>query len=128
VLGNFGASGTKTFDIPHPTKDGYRLRHRCIESPEARLIYESQYDCALGENTFPLPSFFIGIANKDVKCYVSPFKCFGIAWGETLDGIILNVHTNLAGTYNIMVVGTRMDELALKEWDEFGVEYPDRTN
>jgi hypothetical protein len=88
-------------------------------------MYEFQYDCALGENTFQLPSYFVGIANKDVKCYVSPYECFGIGWAKTVDGINLNVYTNLAGTYNIMVVGTRMDEVALNEFNEFNVEYTD---
>ena len=25
----------KPFDIPHPTKEGYRLRHVCLEGPES---------------------------------------------------------------------------------------------
>ena len=53
--GTTTASGTKTFDIPHPTQEHHRLRHRCIESPEARLLYEFQMDCSQGPNSLTLP-------------------------------------------------------------------------
>ena len=31
------SSGAKAFDIPHPTKEGQRLRHICIEGPESAV-------------------------------------------------------------------------------------------
>lgn len=30
-------SAKKNFDIPHPTKDGWRLTHTCVEGPEAAV-------------------------------------------------------------------------------------------
>ena len=30
-------SAKKNFDIPHPTKDGWRLTHTCVEGPEASI-------------------------------------------------------------------------------------------
>ena len=47
---SLSVSGSKNFDMAHPSKPGYRLRHRCIESPEAKLIYEFQLDCQEGKN------------------------------------------------------------------------------
>ena len=32
----------KPFDIPHPTKDGYRLRHVCLEGPESGVYYRGR--------------------------------------------------------------------------------------
>jgi len=29
--------GCKVFDLPHPNIDGYRLRHACVEGPEAAI-------------------------------------------------------------------------------------------
>ncbi len=29
----------KAFDIPHPTKNGYRLRHICLEGPESGCLF-----------------------------------------------------------------------------------------
>jgi cytoskeletal protein CcmA (bactofilin family) len=40
VTGNGGAdvlSAKKNFDIPHPTKEGWRLTHTCVEGPEAAV-------------------------------------------------------------------------------------------
>ena len=48
----------KQFDIVHPTKEGYRLRHRCIEGPLGYLYYPYQYECVVGLNTFDLPDYF----------------------------------------------------------------------
>ena len=79
------------------------------------MIYEFQLDCEAGHNTFELPEYFGIIANKDVKCYVSPCECFGSGWGKTEGGVNLHVYTNLTGTYNVMVVGTRMDQAAIDE-------------
>ncbi len=70
--------------------------------------------------------YFQTLANTNVKCYISPYRCLGGAWGETEDGVSLHVHANLAGTYNIMVVGTRMDQAAIDEYKEYGVEYVDK--
>ena len=33
------SSGAKAFDIPHPTKDGHRLRHICLEGPESAVYF-----------------------------------------------------------------------------------------
>ena len=32
----------KPFDIPHPTKKGYRLRHVCLEGPESGVYYRGR--------------------------------------------------------------------------------------
>ena len=37
ILGN-----KKDFDIPHPTKKGWRLRHVCIEGPEAGVYFRGK--------------------------------------------------------------------------------------
>lgn len=42
VTSNGGAhilSVKKNFDIPHPTKEGWRLRHTCIEGPENAVFF-----------------------------------------------------------------------------------------
>jgi len=124
VHGNFSVSGSKNFDIKHPTKDGYRLRHRCLEGPEAYLFYQYQETCTLGLNTFNLPEYFEAM-NKDVLVYVSPYKHFWSAWGETsTDGTNkLYITTSRAGIYNIQVVGTRNDQAATDEFETYGVEY-----
>ena len=120
--GTTTASGTKTFDIPHPTLPHHRLRHRCIESPEARLLYEFQMDCLQGPNAMTLPEYFAPL-NTDPRVYCSPFRNFGAAWGAVI-GDQLHVTSNYPGLYNILLLGTRNDRAAQDEFLEFGVEYP----
>ena len=57
--GSLTSQEPNNFDIVHPTKEGYRLRHRCLEGPLAYLYYPYQYECVVGLNTFDLPDFFL---------------------------------------------------------------------
>jgi hypothetical protein len=119
--GTTTASGTKTFDIPHPTKENLRLRHRCIESPEARLLYEFQLPCNNGTNSIDLPDYFVPL-NTACRVYCSSFQHFGAAWGEVL-GEKLIVTANEPGLYNILLLGTRNDRAARDEFAKYGTEY-----
>ena len=54
VVGEITA-GTKTFDIPHPTKGGdWRLRHASIEGPRNDLIYRGTVTLSGGTGTVDL--------------------------------------------------------------------------
>ena len=121
--GAFNATGSKNFDIKHPFKEGYRLRHRCMEGPLAYLFYHFQYDCKVGYNEFAMPDYF-DVMNTDVLVYVSPYEHFGCAWGKT-DKNKLIIKCSIDGTYNIQVIGTRNDKVIQDEHSKFGVEYPD---
>ena len=48
------SSGAKAFDIPHPSKEGYRLRHICVEGPESAVYYRGRTN----KNTIPLPLYW----------------------------------------------------------------------
>ena len=64
----------------------------------------------------------ISAMNTDVKVYVSPFRHFGAAWGETVEKYII-YYASTAGTYNIQVIGVRSDQIAIDEFETYGVEY-----
>ena len=54
VVGEFTA-GTKTFDIPHPTKGGdWRLRHASVEGPRHDLLYRGTATLSGGTATVDL--------------------------------------------------------------------------
>ena len=36
------SSGAKAFDIPHPSREGYRLRHICLEGPESAVYFRGR--------------------------------------------------------------------------------------
>ena len=52
----------KDFDIPHPTKEGYRLRHVCLEGPEAGVYIRGRL---IEENTIELPEYWDGLVDQE---------------------------------------------------------------
>ena len=57
------SAGAKAFDIPHPTKDGQRLRHICIEGPES-AVYTRGRVCN-GQNVIDLPDYWDGLVDYE---------------------------------------------------------------
>ena len=53
--------------------------------------------------------------------YVSPIKHFGRGWGETSEASLL-ITAESEGLYNVLVIALRIDEAAIAEFAEFGVE------
>ena len=52
----------KGFDIEHPNKKGHRLRHICLEGPEAGVYYRGRLK---NEKMIRLPSYWKGLVNVD---------------------------------------------------------------
>ena len=52
--------GCKAFDISHPTKDGYRLRHICLEGPESAVYFRGKLR---NRTTIPLPIYWKGLVD-----------------------------------------------------------------
>ena len=55
-------SAKKDFDIIHPTKEGWRLRHVCLEGPEAGVYYRGRLK---GSNIIELPSYWRGLVDEN---------------------------------------------------------------
>ena len=60
-LGNNQWQAWKGFDIKHPNKENHRLRHICVEGPEAVYI-RGKLD---GENIIKLPEYWKGLIDYD---------------------------------------------------------------
>jgi hypothetical protein len=52
----------KPFDIPHPTKSGYRLRHVCLEGPESGVYYRGRLK---NESVINLPDYWEGLVDPE---------------------------------------------------------------
>jgi len=63
----------KDFDMPHPTKDGWRLRHVCLEGPEA-AVYVRGRVCN-GKNVIDLPEYWDGLV--DYETLTVQLTCLG---------------------------------------------------
>ena len=57
------SQGWKGFDIKHPNKDKHRLRHVCVEGPEA-AVYVRGRVCN-GKNVIDLPSYWSGLIDYE---------------------------------------------------------------
>jgi len=55
--------GWKGFDIKHPTKDKHRLRHVCVEGPEAAIYHRGRV--CNGKNVIDLPEYWRGLINYE---------------------------------------------------------------
>lgn len=55
-------SAKKNFDIPHPTKEGWRLTHTCVEGPEASVYVRGRVK---NKSEIILPEYWKGLVNID---------------------------------------------------------------
>ncbi len=53
----------KPFDIPHPTKEGHRLRHVCLEGPESAVYIRGRV--CNGKNIIDLPDYWDGLVDYE---------------------------------------------------------------
>jgi hypothetical protein len=121
------SKGSGSFDIAHPDPaktDTHRLRHYFVETPSAGgNIYKYQLKCSEGDNYIDLPDYFEHL-NKDSLVWANPFKHFGRAWGEVIEGgKRAKIVVDQSGIYNILIFGDRKDAIAMQEFEKFGVEY-----
>ena len=119
-----------SFDIPHPdpakiSEDkNYRLRHYFVETPSAGgNIYKFQIELKKGLNEFDLEDYHKYL-NKDSLIWVNPFEHFGIAYGQVNElSNKIEIYADSKGIYNILLFADRKDELAMANFEKYGIEY-----
>jgi hypothetical protein len=60
TAGGVTLTSRKSFDIPHPTKEGHRLRHICLEGPEAGVYYRGRLT---NDTMIDLPEYWDGLVD-----------------------------------------------------------------
>lgn len=60
--GKHRLSAKKNFDIPHPTKEGWRLTHSCLEGPEAAVYVRGKL---INTNIIKLPEYWEKLVDPD---------------------------------------------------------------
>jgi hypothetical protein len=109
-----------SFNIAHPDpskNSTHRLVHTFVESPtEGDNLYRYEIEVVNGVATLELPSYFKWL-NKNVQMKISPKNHFGIALG-ILDSNMeyVNFTANQDGKYNVLIMGTRKDTIAIERW------------
>jgi hypothetical protein len=127
VNGNITKS-SGSFDIPHPDpikqKKKYRLRHCFVESnTRGDNLYRYTVVTNGGETEIQLPDYFQHL-NENPQVFITAIDVFGFSKGW-VDTELKKVHVMVSvdGTYNVLVIGTRKDKLAVKYFDPLGIEY-----
>lgn len=114
------------FDMPHPNKPGWRLRHVCIEGPEIAVYCRGKVP---KDGIINLPSFWEGLVNpEDMTVNITPFGNWQelfvkeIRWGKQV--VVMN---NAAGPINANyhIIARRLDDDLIVEYEgESHEDYP----
>jgi hypothetical protein len=133
-VGGTISKGGGSFDIEHPDPSkevGWILRHSFVESPtRGDNIYRYSVTTTQEnlQSTIDLPDYYKHL-NENTQIWVNPSNCFGIGYGSVNEELTqVTITTNIAGNYNVLLIGTRKDKLAKDYWDSKGTEYFDPKN
>ncbi len=115
---------SKPFDMEHPNKKGWRLRHVCIEGPEIAVYCRGKVP---EDGIINLPSFWDGLVNvEDMSISLTPIGCWQELFvKEVLWGKQVVVRNNAGGPINAdyYIVARRLDDDLVVEYE--GESYQD---
>ncbi len=66
--------GCKVFDLPHPNIEGYRLRHACVEGPEAAIYVRGKVKL---DGIIELPDYWQNFVDKEtITVHLTPIGSY----------------------------------------------------
>lgn len=121
----------KPFDIKHPTKEGWRLRHVCVEGPTADVYVRGVIE---DSDIIELPDYWSGLVDADtITISLTPIEEYQELSAKLLEcNSKIKVSNNLGkvGKYSYLVFGERKDVAKnIAEYEGSSVEdYPGDNN
>jgi len=121
----------KSFDIRHPNKEGWRLRHVCVEGPEAAIYIRGKLK---GDNIIKLPDYWRGLVDYDsITVHLTPEgRADATLYVKEIneDHIIIASSDNLKNiNAHYMVYASRIGEIVVEYEGKSVDDYPgDPTN
>lgn len=90
------AAPFKKFDIPHPTKQGYRLVHTCLEGPEIGVYYRGKLT---NSNVIELPEYWRGLIDPEtITVNLTPHSFYQELYIKNIEwGCRINIINNAGG-------------------------------
>lgn len=113
IEGAFAAT-SKSFDIVHPTKDGYRLRYGVLEGPEHAVYYRGKTTT----NIINLPDYWVELIDeKTISVQLTPIGN-NFHWFEKIENnkVFINSNTTYINCYFIV-------HAERKDIDKITIEY-----
>jgi len=107
--GNINVQSWKGFDIKHPNKEGHRLRHICMEGPEAGVYIRGR--CK--GTTITCPSYWQGLVDPEtISVNLTPMGTYQELFVESIEwGKRIQIRNNLGGPIDCFytITGGRID-------------------
>jgi len=116
-------SGKKDFDISHPTKSGWRLRHVCIEGPTADVFIKGVLN---GSNVIELPDYWVGLVDHNtIVVNLTPMSVYQELFVDKIENNKIYIKNNSGGMIrcNYLICAERKD--VEKNIPEYKGEYGD---
>jgi hypothetical protein len=102
--------GKKNFDIKHPSKEGHRLRHVCLEGPSADVFLRGTLE---KESMIKLPEYWKNLVDPEtITINLTPIGIYQELFVEKIElGKNIIVRNNLSGPINCYytIYGERID-------------------
>lgn len=119
-------TGKKDFDISHPTKNGWRLRHVCIEGPTADVYIRGKL---IDSNVIELPDYWRNLVDlESITVTLTPYGNYQelfvdkIEWGSR---VIVKNNSGSSVKCHYMICGERIDvEKNIPEYEGSYEDYP----
>ena len=123
--GKHRLSAKKNFDIPHPTKEGWRLTHSCLEGPEAAVYVRGKL---INTNIIKLPEYWEKLVDPDtITVSITPIGSHQNIFVKRFDTteIILESTENISIHCFYHIFGERIDtERLIAEYEGDIEDYP----
>ena len=123
--GKHRLSSKKNFDIPHPTKEGWRLTHSCLEGPEAAVYVRGKL---INTNIIKLPEYWKKLVDPNtITISVTPIGSHQNIFVKEFDSkeVVLESAENIPVCCFYHIFGERIDTEKLIVEYEGGIEdYP----
>ena len=114
--------GCKAFDIPHPSRAGYRLRHICLEGPESAVYFRGRLK---NRKVIKLPTYWEKLVDPTtITVNLTPYGSHQDIIVKRLDSTEIHLQSNGGLPIDCFyhVYGTRQD---IERWS---VEYEGATS
>lgn len=125
--GNINVQSWKGFDIKHPNKENRRLRHICLEGPEAGVYIRGRLT---GNNTIKLPEYWDGLVDPESITvsltqigYSQDLIVEGIEWGKIVK-VKSGNGTSIDCYYTIQAARIDGEPLIVEYEGETPAQYP----
>jgi len=81
--GNINVQSWKGFDIKHPNKEGHRLRHICLEGPEAGVYHRGRLNDG---TTIVIPKYWDGLVDvSSISVHLTPIGTHQELYVKTIE-------------------------------------------